>query len=106
MWRLPPQLPGPTTVDDSLDEILIDTGKCTKEEILKASDHVLFLLNKLNNSREAFISGINFENYIRERNVSTPTKIHGMEDFANVLYDQFGLWLLQSTTQWWILIAM
>ncbi len=75
-------------VDDSLDEILIDTGKCTREEILEASDHVIFLLNKLNNSREDFISGINYENYKRERNVSIPTKIHGMEDFANVLYDQ------------------
>ncbi len=74
-------------VDDSLEEILVDTGLCTKEEILKASDHVIFLLNKLNNSLESSQSEINSENYKRDRNISG-LKVHGMEDFANVLYDQ------------------
>ncbi len=70
-----------------LEEILVDTGLCTKEEVLKASDHVIFLLNKLNNSLESSQSEINSENYKRDRNISG-LKVHGMEDFANVLYDQ------------------
>ena len=80
-------------VDDSLEDILANDDKCTKDQLLQAAEGIILLLNRQSNSKNANHSGINYEQYRRQlRNLSeydSDSRILGvMQYYADVLYDQ------------------
>ena len=75
-------------VDDSLAEILNGTEKCTKKQLLEASEGVIFLLYQLNNTNNKGDSRINYQQYKEQNKHVQEDHLHGMDDFANLLYDQ------------------
>ena len=81
-------------VDDSLAEILNNTEKCTREQLLKASEGVIFLLYRLNNTNDTGDSRINYQQYKKQNKHVQEEHLHGMDDFANVLYDQIWAFTL------------
>ena len=80
-------------VDDSLEEILNSTEKCTREQLLQASEGVIFFHYRLNNTSDTGDSRINYQQYKEQKHVQED-HLHGMDDFANVLYDQIWAFTL------------
>ena len=81
-------------VDDSLAEILNSTEKCTRGQLLRASEGVIFLLYRLNNTNNTGDSRINYQQYKEQNKHVQEDHLHGMDDFANVLYDQIWAFTL------------
>ena len=76
-------------VDSSLEEILANTDKCTRDQLLLATEGIILLLNRLSNSNTANQSEINYEQYNRKLMSEVNTNsLGGMQYYANVLYDQ------------------
>ena len=83
-------------VDDSLEEILANKNKCTRDQMQQATEGVILLLNRLSNVNTTNQSGgIRYDQYNKELNAEKNIHLQspgGMQYYANTLYDQ--IWAL------------